>query len=359
MPSPSRTEIPTGATRLVIGVDTHKHQHVAAALDPTEGLIATAAFGNDAPGHAALAAWAAALGPIRAFGIEGTGSFGKTLTAHLTRAGAVVVEADTFARAERRARGKSDSLDAEAAARAVIDGRARTVPKTCDGPAECLRALKVARDGAIKARTEANNALKALLGDDLDLVRSCKGKSAKAIAEHLARLRPRHSADPAGARRTALRSLARRYLALDTEAAELAIRIQSLTEQSAPNLVAAFGISYLTAATILAAVGDNPERITSEAAFAKLAGVCPIPTGSGQTDGRHRLYRGGNRQLNAALYRIALTRLHYDDRTKQFAVERARRGKTKKEIIRILKRYIAREVYQLLKPPTTETTSPA
>lgn len=357
MPSPSRPDRPAELAHLVVGVDTHKHQHVAAAVDPTAGLVATASFGNDAAGHAALAAWAAALGPVRAFGIEGTGSFGKTLTAHLTQAGATVVEADTFARAERRARGKSDALDAEAAARAVIDGRATTIPKTCDGPAESLRALKVARDTAIKARTEANNALKALLGDDLDLASACKGKAPGATAKHLARLRPRTAADPAGARRTALRSLARRYLALDAEATELAGQIKNLTVHAAPDLVAAFGISHLTAATIIAAVGDNPDRIHSEAAFAKLAGACPIPTGSGQRDGRHRLYRGGNRQLNQALHTIALCRLHYDDRTKHFATERARRGKTKKETIRILKRYIAREIYHLLKPTPQERTT--
>jgi transposase len=357
MPSPSRPEAPRSA-RLVIGVDTHKAQHVAAAIDPTEGVIATASFSNDRPGFAALAAWAAALGPVSCFAIEGTGSWGKNLTAHLSGAGAQAVEVNTFSLADRRARGKSDALDAEAAAWAVIGGRATATPKSCNGPIEALRALTVTRESAIKARTEANNALKALLADELDLTGACKGKSPKAIAEHLARLRPRTSTDPAGARRTALKSLARRYLTLDAEAAELAAQIKDLTTQVAPNLLAAFGISYLTAATILTAVGDNPERITSEAAFAKLAGACPIPTGSGQTDGRHRLNRGGNRRLNAALYRIALTRMHYDDRTRRFVTEHLRRGKTKKDIVRILKRYIAREVYQLLKLPATETTNP-
>lgn len=359
MPSPSRPEAPAGSARLVIGVDTHKDQHVAAAVDPTEGLIATAAFGNDRPGFAALAAWTAALGPVSCFAIEGTGSWGKNLTGHLSSVGAQVVEVNTFNLADRRARGKSDALDAEAAAWAVIGGRATAIPKSCDGPVEALRSLTVARESAIKARTEANNALKALLVDDLELTGSCKGKSLKAIAEHLARLRPRSAAGPVGARRTALRSLARRYLALDAEAADLADRIKGLIAQTAPTLLAAFGISHLTAAAILVAVGDNPERIASEAAFAKLAGVCPIPTGSGKTDGRHRLNRGGNRRLNAALYRIALTRMHYEDRTKCFVAERIRQGKTKKEILRILKRYIAREVYQLLKPPATKTTSPA
>jgi transposase len=338
-------------TGLVIGVDTHKHQHVAAAVDPDSGLVSTASFGNDRAGHAALAAWATCLGPIRAFGIEGTGSWGKTLTAHLAGLGATVIEVNTTAPADRRSRGKSDPLDAEAAARAVLDGRATAVPKTATGAAEALRALTIARDGAVKDRTEAINTIGMLLADDLDLAEACKGKGPKATCAHLARLRPGDPANPHHARKIALRSIARRYLDLDAEAAALETQIKALTGQAAPALVAAFGIGHLAAATILAAAGDNPDRIRSEAAFARLAGACPLPTGSGQTSGRHRLNRGGNRQLNRALYLIALTRMAHDPRTKQFVTERLARGKTKKETIRILKRAIAREIYRLL--PTT------
>jgi transposase len=350
---------PQSNPRLVVGVDTHKDQHVAAAVDPASGLIARASFGNDRPGHTALAAWAAALGPVSAFAIEGTASYGKTLTAHLTGVGATVVEVNTYASSGRRARGKSDALDAQAAAWCLIDGRAQTTPKTCDGPAEALRALTIARDGAVKARTEAINAIKALLGDDLDLDAKCKGKAAKAIAEHLVRLRPKTTPDPVQVRRCSLRSMARRYQDLDAEAAELEARIKTLTATTAPDLVAAFGISHLTAATILTAIGDNPERIRSEAALARLAGAAPIPAGSGTTDGRHRLHRGGNRQLNRALYTIALCRMHYDERTKQFVTEHLHRGKTKKDIIRILKRAIAREIYHLIQPTTTTPPTPA
>jgi transposase len=351
----SSVKRPTDPARLVIGVDTHKHQHVAAAVSPARGLVATAVFSNDRPGHAALAAWAGALGPIAAFGIEGTGSWGKTLTAHLTGLGAQVVEAGTCLPGDRRTRGKSDPLDAEAAARAVLEGRATTTPKSSDGPAEALRALTIAREGAVKDRTEAMNTITMLLAQDPDLTTACKSKSPKATCEHLARLRPGNPADPAQARRTALRSIARRWRALDTEAADLETQIRAITAQAAPDLVATFGIGHLTAATLLAAVGDNPERIHSEAAFAKLAGTCPLPTGSGQTSGRHRLNRGGNRQLNRAIYTIALTRMAHDQRTKHFIMERLNKGKTKKETIRILKRHITREVWQLLKttPATT------
>jgi transposase len=345
--------------QIVVGVDTHKDQHVAAAVDPARGVIQAASFGNDGPGHAALAAWAACLGPVSAFGIEGTGSYGKTLTAYLTGAGAVVVEVGTYASSGRRARGKSDALDAEAAAWAVINGRAKATPKSSDGLAEALRVLTVARDGAVKARTEAINAIKALLADDLDLAETCRGKAAKAIAAHLARLRPGRTSEALGARRVALKSAANRYLDLDAEAAELETRIKDLTVKVAPDLVAAFGISYLTAATILAAVGDNRERIRSEAAFAKLAGACPIPAGSGKTDGRHRLYRGGNRQLNKALHTIVLCRMGHDERTKRYVAERIRRGKTKREIIRMLKRALAREIFHLLNQVTHDTPSPA
>ncbi|THV32751.1 IS110 family transposase, partial [Glycomyces buryatensis] len=320
MTAPRTSIHPAG--RLVIGVDTHKAQHVAAAVEPARGLITTASFDNTRAGHAALAAWAAALGPVAVFGIEGTGSYGKTLTAALAAAGAQVVEVNTYASSGRRARGKSDALDAEAAAWAVIGGRATGVPKACNGPVEALRALMVARSGAVKARTESGNALKALLSDDLDLTEACDGKNTKALALHLTRLRPRRGADPVQSRRIALRSIARRWLALDAEAADLEAAIKDRTEAAAPALVAAFGISYVTAATILCAVGDNPERIGSEAALAKLAGVCPIPAGSGQTDGRHRLYRGGNRQLNRALYTITLCRMHHDERTRKFVTER-------------------------------------
>lgn len=363
MPSPHRPARAAGgdrcAGRIVVGVDTHKDQHVAAAVDPSEGVIATASFGNDGPGHAALAAWAAALGPVAAFGIEGTGSWGKALTTALTDAGATVIEVNSYVASGRRARGKSDALDAESAAWAVLGGRSTTVPKSADGPAEAVRALSIARNGAVKARTEAGNALQALLAEDLDLARACKAQGARAIADRLARLRPPRSAAPAAARRRALRSIARRWLALDAEAADLEALIKNLTETAAPDLVAAFGISHLTAATILAAVGDNPERIRSEAAFAKLAGACPIPAGSGQTDGHHRLYRGGNRQLNKALHTIALCRMGHDERTKRYVAKRIQTGKTKREIIRMLKRAIAREIFHLLNPATHHTPTPA
>jgi transposase len=338
---------------LVVGVDTHKRQHVAAALDPARGVVATGVFGNDRPGHAALAAWAGALGPVAAFGIEGTGSWGKTLTAHLTGLGAHVVEAGTCLPGDRRNHGKSDPLDAANAARAVLEGRATTTPKSSDGPAEALRALTIAREGAVKDRTEAANTIKMLLTEDLGLQAACKGKGPQALAAHLTRLRPGKATDPAQARKIALRSISRRWLALDAEAADLQQQITALTAQAAPDLVAAFGIGHLTAATILAAVGDNPERLHSEAAFAKLAGTCPLPTGSGETAGRHRLNRGGNRSLNRAIYTITLTRMAHDQRTKRFVTERINKGKTKKETIRILKRHITREIWQLL------TTTPA
>jgi transposase len=359
MTSTKPIDHPARPGQIIVGVDTHKHQHVAAAVDPARGLIQAASFGNDGPGHAALAAWATHLGPVSAFGIEGTGSYGKTLTAYLTSSGAVVVEVNTYASSGRRARGKSDALDAEAAAWAVIGGRAKATPKSSDGLAEALRVLTVARDGAVKARTEAINALKALLADDLDLAEACRGKGAKAIAEHLARVCPGPTGTAIGARRVALRSAANRYLNLDTEAAELEARIKELTAKAAPDLLAAFGISYLTAATILAAVGDNRERIHSEAAFAKLAGACPIPAGSGKTDGHHRLYRGGNRQLNKALHTIVLCRMGHHERTKRYVAERIRRGKTKREIIRMLKRALAREIFHLLNQVTHDTTNPA
>jgi transposase len=335
---------PVRSGHVVIGVDTHKHLHVAAALDTIGGTLAHLTIPNERAGFADLAAWAADQGQIVAFGIEGTGSYGQALASYLRRQGARVVEVNRPDRRARRLNGKSDTIDAENAARSVLAGFATAEPKTADGAAEAIRRLKIAADTAVKARTAAMITLKTMLVHaDEDLRSSCERLGHKTLCAKLSRLRPGEAVDPDTAARAALRSLARRWLDLDAEATALATQINALVQAAAPQLLVPFGIGPDTAAQILISVGDNPERIRSEAAFAKLAGVCPIPAGSGKTDGRHRLYRGGNRALNAALYRAVLTRMR-----------RTTEGKTKKEIIRCLKRYLAREVFHLLKPaPTT------
>lgn len=341
---------PTRSGHLVIGVDTHKDLHIAAAIDTIAGLQATTTIPNDPGGFAALCSWAASLGQVMAFGIEGTGSYGQSLTRHLLAHGCKVTEVNRPDRAARARKGKSDAIDAENAARAVLAGIATATPKTADGPVEAIRRLKVAYGTAVKSRVQAMNALKGLLiSADDRLQRDCRDLTSPRLTAHLARLRPGDPTDPDTAARTALRSLARRWITLNEEAAELAAQIEALTARTAPALIEIFGIGPDTAAEILIAVGDNPDRIGSESALAKLAGASPVPTGSGKTAGRHRLNRGGNRQLNNALYRIVLSRLRFHQPTRDYLARRTTEGKNKREIIRCLKRYVVREVYQALK----------
>lgn len=345
---------PVRSGHVVIGVDTHKHLHVAAALDTIGGIMAHLTIPNERAGFVALAAWAAEQGRVVAFGVEGTGSYGQALASFLRRQGCKVVEVNRPDRRARRLNGKSDAIDAENAARSVLAGSATAEPKSADGAAEAIRRLKIAADTAVKARSVAMITIKTMLifADD-DLRSSCASLGHKALCAKLSRLRPGGPVDPDTAARIALRSLARRWIDLDTEASALQAQIDALVAKAAPQLLVPFGIGPDTAAQILISVGDNPDRIRSEAAFAKLAGVCPIPAGSGKTDGRHRLYRGGNRQLNAALYRAVLVRMKLHEPTIAYIARRTTEGKTKKEIIRCLKRYLAREVFHLLKAATT------
>ena len=336
---------------VVIGVDTHKHVHVAAALDTIAGIVGTLTIPTDTGGFQRLVDWAGSFGHVLAFGIEGTGSYGATLTSFLRRSGHKVVEAGRPDRRLRRMNGKSDTLDAENAARAVLAGFATATPKSADGAAEMIRRLKVAHDQAVEQRSSAMVTMKAMLvhAPD-DLRRQCARKSQAALARHLAALRPRELTDPDDALRHTLRALARRWQYLDTEAKDLTAMIAELVQRAAPQLLEPFGIGVDTAAEILIVAGDNPERIHSEAALAKLAGISPVPTGSGMTSGRHRINHGGHRQLNAAIYRTVIVRMRFHQPTIDYVARRTAEGKTKREIIRCLKRYVIREVYHLLKP---------
>jgi transposase len=252
-------------------------------------------------------------------------------------------------RGERRASGKSDLVDAEHAARQVLSGESAAVPKTSDGNVEVLRLVKIARDTAVKSRTQAMIALKSVLVTAPDKLRAeLEGLSDFRLITACAALRDAPPSEPASAARYVLRSLAQRWLALHEEIKAHTRHLKQITEATAPQLTARFGIGFDCAAELLVAAGDNSERIRSEAAFAKLCGVCPIPASSGRTTGRHRLNRGGNRQANAALYRIVIVRLRWHQPTIDYVARRTADGLTKKEIIRCLKRYVAREVYRLL-----------
>ncbi len=246
----------------------------------------------------------------------------------------------------RHQHGKSDPLDAEGAARAVLGGQAVARPKAGTSTVEMIRLLKIARDTAVKSRTQAMVTLKnvivsapAALREQLDGI---IGKMA--LIRHLAALRPGALTSTTASAKTALRSIAQRWLALDAEIKAHDRHLNTLTSACAPDLMDAHGISTGTVAEMLILVGDNPERIRSEAAFAKLCGVCPIPASSGKTT-RHRLNRGGNRQANAALYRVAIVRMRSHQPTLDYVRKRTADGKTKREIIRCLKRFIAREIF--------------
>ncbi|WP_158868414.1 IS110 family transposase [Leifsonia sp. AG29] len=340
---------------VVIGIDTHKHIHVAAVMDTIGGILATLTITTDQAGFKQVLEWGASFGKILALGIEGTGSYGATLTSFLRRHGHKVVEAGRPDRRSRRVNGKSDTLDAENAARSVLAGFATATPKTADGTVEMIRQLKIAHDSAVTERSATMVTIKAMLVHGADeLRRETSRKSQIMLARHLAALRPRALDTPDDALRHSLRSLARRWQNLDAEAKELTAMIEQLVTNTAPQLVEQFGIGIDTAAEILIVAGDNPERIRSESAFAKLAGISPVPTGSGMTSGRHRINHGGHRQLNAAIYRTVIVRMRFHEPTIAYVARRTAEGKSKREIIRCLKRYVIREVYHLVKAnPTT------
>jgi len=255
----------------------------------------------------------------------------------------------------RNQKGKTDHLDAESAARAVLGGQATALPKSGTSTVEMIRHLKVARDTAVKSRTQAMLTLKAIivsipaaLREQLDRV---TGKMA--LLRHLSALRPGPLVSTTASTKTSLRALARRWLALDDEIKAHDVHLERLTQQCAPTLVEAHGIKTNTAAEMLLLVGDNPERIHSEAALAKLCGVCPVPASSGKTS-RHRLNRGGHRQANAALYRVVVVRMPTHQPTIDYARRRTAEGKSKPEVIRCLKRFVVREVFgHLCRMPKT------
>jgi transposase len=344
--------------RLVtLGVDTHLDTHVAAALDERGVLLDTISLPATVAGYQILLDWAAALGTIDRIGVEGTGSYGAGLARWLAARGLLVLEVDRPDRRQRRSRGKSDPLDAEAAARAVQSGRASGLPKGGDGRVEAIRALRIARDSAMEARGRVANQLHALRVTAPDTLRDeLRGRSLVGLVRRAAAFRAPAAVDaPPAATRLALRSLARRYQALSAEITALDDQLRRLVHRAAPQLVTRHGIGPHCAGQFLVTVGGNPARLRSEAAFGMLTGTSPVPASSGKTV-RHRLNRGGDRQANRALHMVVLTRMGRDPRTQAYVARRTAEGKTRSEIMRCLKRYVAREVYRLLLQSPTLTT---
>ena len=339
------------ATRGITGgVDTHRDVHVAAALDPLGGLLGTESCTTDPAGYKALLGWLEGFGDVTKIGVEGTGSYGAGLARHLRRSGIEVIEVDRPNRQKRRGSGKSDPLDAVEAARAALGGRATGSPKSRDGTVEAIRVLVVAKRSARQARVKALIQMRHLGYSAPEQLRCrLKGLSVPALVAEGSKLRPTRSPDPVtAATKASLSSLAHRIEGLDRELAELDERIEALLIATVPDLLELFGVGRDTAAALVMAAGDNPERLHSEAAWAHLCGVAPVPDGSGKTSGRVKAHDGGDRQANSALWRIVMVRIAHDPETQLYFERRVKEGKTKHEVIRILKRYVAREVYRYL-----------
>jgi len=331
------------------GVDTHADVHVAAALDPIGGLLGVRQFPATAAGYADLLEWLGEFGTVALVGIEGTGSYGAGLARYMADASVRVVEVDRADRQDRHRQGKSDPLDAVSAARAAQSGRASGTPKGRDGAVEAIRALMVAKRSARNERTQAINQARALILTGRDDLRARLARhTPAALAAELAALRPRPGDVPGYATRIALRELGRRVQFLDAQLGRLDELIVPLVTARAPGLLSLHGIGPDTAALLLIAAGDHPERLRNEAAWAHLCAVAPIPASSGKTS-RHRLNRGGNREANHALWRIVITRMSSHPATRAYVDRRSKEGLSKKEIIRCLKRYVAREVYRHLR----------
>lgn len=304
-------------------------------------------------GYRDLEAGASEFGSIKAFGIEGTGSYGAGLSRDLLAKGYVVLDVMRPNRQLSYLHGKSDSLDAESAARSVLNGQATALAKTQAGASEMIRHLKIARDSAVKAKSQAMITLKALIINAPEELRAtCEQiKGPITLIRRIAALRPGEITSPTASAKASMRAIARRWLALHEEIQAHERELERMVCEKAPELMTSHGISTLTVAEMLILVGDNPERIKSEATLAKLCGVCPIPASSGKTK-RMRLNRGGNRQANAALYRVAIVRLRDHATTKAYAARRTAEGKTPREIVRCVKRYIVREIYRNLCVPS-------
>jgi transposase len=343
---------------VVGGVDTHKDTHTAAAVSSTGKLIGVETFAANSQGYSELLAWFEALGRLEQIGIEGTGSYGAGLTRFLRKIGHRVVEASRPNRQTRRRHGKSDPADAIAAARAVLAGDGLGTPKSQDGPVETIRLLRVQRRSAIKARTQTINQLHGVLASAPEDLR-CKlvGITVRAMIGRALKLRAASAlSTPAQTCRYVIRGLAKRWRDLDNEVRSLDRHLDIVVESTAPDLVSRVGIGTDVAGALLVAAGDNPERLQGEASFAALCGVSPVDASSGRQR-RHRLNRGGNRDANRALWVIAFVRMRVDPRTRDYVARRTQQGLTKLEILRCLKRYIAREIFGLLRAHTDPALS--
>jgi transposase len=333
-----------------MGADTHLDTiHLAVITDAGKPL-ADSEFPTSPAGYEDALRWARSFGRIAIAGVEGTSSYGAGLTRVLQAAGVEVAEVSRPDRAARRRQGKSDPLDAYSAARTALAGHDLAVPK--DANTGALRALVSARRSAVKAHTAATNQIQALLvSAPAELRERYRRHNTGALVKALARCRPAGHSDPTTvAVLTAAKALAQRAEFLEHQKQDLTAQLDDFVQQINPALRAAYGVGADTAAQLLVTAGTNPHRLRNEASFAALCGAAPIPASSGKIT-RHRLSRGGDRAANNALYRIALVRMSAHPQTRDYVQRQVSNGRTKKEILRLLKRAIAREVFRLLTRP--------
>ena len=347
--------LPDESPAVIAGVDTHTDTHTAAVIDHRGRILGTKTFPTSRAGYRDLSSWCCSFGRVTQFGIEGTSSYGRGLCDHLSENGFEILEVVRPNRQHRRRHGKSDPTDAIAAARAVLSGEADSRPKLHGGPVEAIRALQVARVSAVKARTQAIVQLHHLIITGPDpLRRQLEPLSNLKRARTCAAWRPEPTSSPHEAIRYAMRTLARRWIELGVEVTELTGQLDRITRECAPTLRALPGVGTDTAARLLITAGDNPERLRNEAAFAALCGTSPVDASSGRQQ-RHRLNRGGDRRANNALWRITLVRMGHDPATQAYVQRRLEEGRTKTEIMRCLKRYIARQTHRALLNDLTPT----
>jgi transposase len=341
------TIIVTESTLIVAGADTHADTIHLAAISMTGAAIGDREFPTTRAGYAAAIRFLTSLGQVERIGVEGTASYGAGFTRTLTAAGIEVVEVTRAVKSTRRLKGKSDPLDAYSAARTALAGDGLATPK--DDTTAGLRALHIARRSAVKHRTAAINQIKAMVVSAPDAVREkYRGLTTLRMIEAIARCRPDAQADPwAQSVLTAAKMLAQRVQFLETQAEALEAQIDAFVAEANPGLRAAYGVGSDTAAQLMITAGANPHRLHSEAAFAALCAVAPVPASSGKTN-RHRLCRGGDRAANNALFRIALVRMSHHQPTKSYVQRQLALGHTRMEILRKLKRAIAREIFKLL-----------
>ena len=333
---------------VVGGVDTHADVHVAAVVDTAGRILATAEFAATTAGYRQLLAWLGRHGVVVRVGVEGTGSWGAGLARYLAEQEVEVVEVDRPNRQARRQQGKSDPVDAEAAARAALNGTATTRPKARTGEVEAIRALRVARRSALKARTQALAQIRSLVSTAPEELRGrLRPLATTKIVAIAARYRPSDPSSVVGATKLALREIAVRVQTLSGQIDRLDAAIDPLVKTTCPEMLERVGVGPQSAAALLVAAGDNPDRLANEAGYAALCGSSPIEASSGRVK-RHRLNRGGDRQANAALWRIVFTRMRVDPRTRDYVARRTAEGLSRNEIMRCLKRYVAREMFHCI-----------